>query len=147
MTAVDLISPCGSMALPIGITGEDFARRPFPTTSIGPIIASYLTERPSELKECRPQCIWPQFGFACGTKSWQSGCCDGNGVCFWSRHLGRFRTLHCSCRQTCRDKPIAKWKADAFTVLRVLTLRRPINYGHQQEQTLQQLEHERHLHE
>ena len=39
----------------------------------------------------------------------------------------------CSCRQTCRDKPLAKWKADAFTVLRVLTLRRPTNYRRQQQ--------------
>ena len=28
------------------------AYRRFPTTAIGPIIASYLTERPSEFKKC-----------------------------------------------------------------------------------------------
>ena len=130
---MDLISPCGSMALPIGITGEDFPRRPFPTMSIGSIIATYLTERPSEFKECGPQCAAPKefrpTRQSLLPRNFYYCVCNGFGFCLWSRDLGRFRTLSCTCGRRCFDKPLAKWRADAFTVLRVLTLRRPINYG------------------
>ena len=55
--------------------------------------------------------------------------CDGNGFCFWSRDLGRFRLAcdwHCVCTENCLHKQVAKWKADAFTVLTVLTLRQSL---------------------
>ena len=119
MTTVNWPSPYGR-ALPIGYTPA----RSLPTSSIGPIICSYLTERPSELKVCGRPCPGPPWS----RMSWASwGCrCDGNGFCLWSRDLGSFRTLRCTCMQNCLDKPVAKWRADAFTVLTVLTLRQSL---------------------
>ena len=123
MTTVDSISPCTSMALPIGA-------RSLPISSIGPIITSYLTERPSELKVCGGPCPGPRTWrnvFQSGPLNGSRCMCDGNGFCFWSRDIGRFRTLHCHCCvRNCRDKPVAKWREDAFTVLTVLTLRQSV---------------------
>ena len=124
MTTVDSISPCTTMALPIGA-------RSLPISSIGPIITSYLTDRPSELKVCGGPCPGP--------REWRNFyvhdiigearcrcCCDGNGLCWNSRDIGRFRTLYCYCSVNCCDKPVAKWREDAFTVLTVLTLRQSL---------------------
>ena len=113
------------MDLPIGIT----AARSLPTSSIGPIICSYLTERPSEFKVCGGPCPGPRYWrnvFRSGLPNGSRCTCDGKGFCFWSRDIGRFRTLNCHCRVSCLDKPLAKWKADAFTVLTVLTLRQSL---------------------
>ena len=111
------------MDLPIGIT----AARSLPTSSIGTIICSYLTERPSEFKVCGGPCPGPRtWRTQSGPLNGSRCTCDGKGFCFWSRDIGRFRTLNCHCRVSCLDKPLAKWKADAFTVLTVLTLRQSL---------------------
>ncbi len=133
LTTVDLVSPCGIIDLPIGVTSANFARRTLPTQSIGPLIASYLTERPSELKMCsRPcpgphWCRWKQkstlLPLEAEVELYRSCRCDGKGFCLWSRDLGRFRTLRCTCPQSCGETPVCKWRADAYTVLRVLILR------------------------
>ena len=98
---------------------------------IGPHITQYLAERPSELKVCGGPCPGP--------REWRNFyvhdiigearcrcCCDGNGLCWNSRDIGRFRTLYCYCSVNCCDKPVAKWREDAFTVLTVLTLRQSV---------------------
>ena len=101
--------------------------------AIGPNITQYLAERPSELKVCGWPCPGPRHwllerGWL--RKNWeekQRCICDCNGFCRWSKGIGRFRTLACYCdRDNCCDKPVAKWRKAAFTVLTVLTLRRSV---------------------
>ena len=41
-------------------------------------------------------------------------------------YVGRFRVVRRIRTPSCLDKPVAKWKADAFTVLTVLTLRQSL---------------------
>ena len=99
-----------------------------PTNIVGPLINSYLTERPSGLRVCGIPCPGPKqlrwmhkstlFPFK---ERWFCQC-DGNGFCAVSSDLGRFRTLRCTCPQLCLDKPCAKWNENAWTVLTVLRL-------------------------
>ena len=104
-----------------------------PTNTLGPLIASYLTERPTELNTCSIPCPGP-----CGSR-WRQGygmvlqmrwyCrCDGNGVCRLSSDLGRFRTLRCNCQAGCLDRPYTKWNENAWCVLLVLCKWTPSTY-------------------
>ena len=101
-----------------------------PTHVIGPIIASYLIDRPSSLKWCGMPCLGPRHlrwqteshGMPCPAPLWICRC-DGSGFCAWVRDKGRFRTMRCDCIQSCLDKPIESWKHTAWTVLAVLELR------------------------
>ena len=92
-----------------------------PTNTLGPLIASYLTERPTELNTCSIPCPGPREyrGFFFGWGRW-SCACDGRGFCVSSSDLGRFRTLRCNCRADCLDRPYAKWNENAWVVLLVL---------------------------
>merc|ERR1712139_89514 len=84
-----------------------------PTNTLGPLIASYLTERPTELNTCSIPCPGPREyrGFL-GWGRW-SCACDGRGFCVSSSDLGRFRTLRCNCQAGCLDRPCAKWSENA----------------------------------
>jgi len=80
----------------------------FPTNTIGPIIASYITDRPSELKQCPFR-----------------GACNYNGLSTpqlpWLTAGGRFKAKTCICfPRYCLDMPLARWKAAAWTVILVL---------------------------
>ena len=94
-------------------------------TNIGPLITSYLTERPKELKTCGIPCPGPrsvrlrQRSPALLVDRWFC-VCDGNGFCRFSSDLGRFRTLRCTCKAVCLDKPWAKWRENALVVLLVI---------------------------
>ena len=99
-----------------------------PTHVIGPIIASYVIDRPSSLKLCGTPCLGPRR-----IHGWQKSpliqarrwlcMCDGNGFCALSWDIGRFRTMRCTCSQVCLDKPRENWEHTAWTVVRVLKLR------------------------
>ena len=99
-----------------------------PTHVIGPIIASYLIDRPSSLKLCGRPCPGPrhlrlrQKSTLFPAPRWLC-VCDGNGFCAYSADIGQFRTLRCTCSQYCLDTPIENWEHTAWTVLAVLKLR------------------------
>ena len=97
-----------------------------PTHVIGPIITSYLTDRPKGLPVCGIPCPGPE-DLRCMSSLFEDAewfCqCDGNGFCVLSRDLGRRRTFRCTCQHGCNDKPRANWEKSAWTVMRVLKLR------------------------
>ena len=97
-----------------------------PTHVIGPIITSYLIDRPRGLPVCGIPCPGPE-DLRCMSSLFEDAewfCqCDGNGFCVLSRDLGRRRARRCSCRHGCNDKPEANWEKSAWTVMRVLKLR------------------------
>ena len=107
------------------VDGTTFRLGMLHPTNIGPLITSYLTERPKELKTCGMPCPGPRG--VCGrqrppafTGGREFCVCDGNGFCRLSSDLGRFRTLRCTCKAGCLDKPPAKWRENAWVVLLVI---------------------------
>ena len=88
-------------------------------TTIGPLIASYLAERPSELKQCNP-CPGPLNERWCRTsnlfpmeKAFRC-ICNGRGYCIYSLDTRPSLTLRCQCFHDCRSYPPAEWKAQAY---------------------------------
>ena len=99
------------------------------TNTIGPIITSYLSIRPSTLGVCGDAgpCIGPQ-GLRWRRKStlfppdhWLC-MCDGNGFCVISLDVGPLRTKRCTCRRFCLDFTTARWRENAWNVVKVLKL-------------------------
>ena len=99
-------------------------------TTIGPLIASYLAARPSELKQCNP-CPGPR------TERWRLKStlfpietafrciCNGRGYCIYSLDMRPSLTLRCTCIHDCHTHPAAEWKAQAWKVVYVLMLGKP----------------------
>ena len=82
---------------------------------LGPIITSYLLERPSQLKQCcpcpgPPNRRWMKNSTLFGD-SYNPRCiCDGKGFCDWSRDLGQFLTSRCTCTRCCVYHPHLNWE-------------------------------------
>ena len=99
-----------------------------PTHVIGPIIASYLIDRPSSLKLCGLPCPgpvrWRRKSYLFRDERWFCRC-DGNGFCAYSADIGHLRTMRCTCRARpgCLNKPRESWEHTAWQVVRVLKLR------------------------
>ena len=103
-------------------------------TTIGPLIASYLAARPSELKQCNP-CPGPR------TERWRLKStlfpierafrciCNGRGYCIHSLDTRPSLTLRCTCIHDCHTHPAAEWKAQAWKVVYVLMLGKPMRRG------------------
>jgi len=134
--------PFGSYASPLG-SGTGLGTR---VTTIGPLIASFLAVRPSEMKCCNPcpgqhqhwhldQCglgqIWPEEQSLC--------ICNSHGYCIYSLavallHLPQSRlrprlASRCTCVHDCLNRPAAEWKAQAWKVVYVLILGKHMRQG------------------
>ena len=80
----------------------------FPTNTIGPIIASYITHRPSELEPCPANILGKH--------------CDGDGL--FTLCVGTFKAKRCDCfPRYCLDMPLARWKTAAWNIILVLQQR------------------------
>ena len=94
-------------------------------TTIGPLIASFLTERPSELKQCNP-CPGPhsyKLLFSWVRSLTHSNCiCNGRGLCIHSLDTRPSITLRCQCKYECFNRPAAEWKDQAWKVMYVMKL-------------------------
>ena len=107
-------------------------------TTIGPLIASFLAERPSELKQCNP-CPGPRSKnclFICRHKNTslfpmeKSDCiCNCHGFCIHSLDTRPSLTLRCQCTHDCFNRPAAEWKKQAWKVVYVLMLGKPMRQG------------------
>ena len=100
------------------------------TNTIGPIIMSYVSSRPSTLSYCGDDdSLGPCLGPQCDRwkrrenylPDWLCKC-DGNGFCFNSLDVGPLLTRHCTCVRICLDFPVSTWRENAWNVVKVLKL-------------------------
>ena len=101
------------------------------TNTIGPIITSYLSIRPSTLNYCGDDdglgpCLGPQalrWRRKLGNYLPDWLCkCDGNGFCLNSLDVGPLLTRRCTCVRTCFGIPVSTWRENAWNVVKVLKL-------------------------
>ena len=99
------------------------------TNTIGQVITSYLSIRPSTLKYCGEggPCLGPRDGrwmhksTLFRPRLWYC-ICDGNGFCILSADKGHFLTRRCTCVRDCLHFPMARWRENAWNVVKVLKL-------------------------
>ena len=99
-------------------------------TTIGPLIASLLAVRPSDLKQCAP-CLGPRNErwrfkstlFPMTMESAPQCICNGGGLCIYPLDDPQPRlTVRCTCIRECFDQPAAVFKEQAWKVIYVMKL-------------------------